>query len=474
MTETSQKAMTAEQGRETPQVPPKQQQMPKHVAQLGEEESVWFKLTSLLKADDPMSTLQRMAERYGGIIPIKLKSQKIWFITEPEYYAHILVKKPDNYVKYFHGMSAIFGKSMITIDGALWNKIRKPQQPAFHPNAFEGYFPYLQGALNDKISRWRGFARSGETIEMVEETWTLAADMVCKALFDRDMPFNPHMVFGAVKTYTNVMEHKNIRLRKVNGQLQEASQEEAAKAMDLWISIPDTVIGAVEKDHREKHLLKMLQAAENDPDFPEFDHQQTLDEMKQYLWAGTETTALTLSWAMYISWKYPEIAEKIRAEGEAVYGNREMTWPDVAKLTYTRQVIQETMRVYPPVWALIRTAAVEDEIGGHKIMPGDRMVMCTYVTHHDPKYWDEPEKFIPERFEKERVKARAKYSYLPFAAGKRACIGGTLSQVENTMALSQLLRRFRPEYVGPDPAEINPTVTLTPKGGLPFKIHELS
>ena len=447
---------------------------PTHIEQLGEEESIWFKLTSLLKVEDPMSTLQRMSERYGGIIPINLKSQKIWFLTEPEYFAHVLVKKPENYIKYFHGMSAIFGKSMITVDGVLWNKIRKPQQPAFHPNAFEDYFPYLQKALLSKMDRWNGFAQSGETIEMVEQTWTLAADMVCKALFDREMPFNPHTVFGAVKTYTNVMEHKNIRLRKVNGELTEASEEDAAKAMELWITMPDTVIGAVPKDHREKHLLQMLQAAEANPDIPEFDHQQTLDELKQYLWAGTETTALTLSWAMYVSWMYPEVAEKIRAEGEAVYGNREMTWPDVAKLSYTRQVIQETMRVYPPIWALMRTAAVEDEINGQIIMPGDHIVMCTYVAHHSPKYWSDPDKFIPERFEKERMKKRVKYTYLPFGAGKRACIGGTLSQVENTMALSQLLRRFRPEYVGDGPAQINPTVTLTPQGGLPFKIHELS
>ncbi len=448
--------------------------VPTHIEELGEEESIWFKLTSLLKVRDPMSTLRRMADRHGGIIPIRLKSQKIWFMTEPEHFAHVLVKKPDNYIKYFHGMSAIFGKSMITVDGALWNKIRKPQQPAFHPNAFEGYFPHLQEALSSKLERWADFARSGKTIEMVEETWVLAADMVCKALFDREMPFNPHTVFGAVKTYTNVMEHKKIRLRKVNGQLVAVEEEDAAKAMDLWISVPDTVIGAVPRDYREKHLLQMLQAAEADPEIPEFDHQQTLDELKQYLWAGTETTALTLSWAMYVSWMYPEVAEKIRAEGEAVYGDREMTWPDVAKLTYTRQVIQETMRVYPPIWSLMRTAAVEDEIAGHKIMPGDHVALCTYVAHHNPKYWSEPEKFMPERFEKERMKKRVKYSYLPFAAGKRACIGGTLSQVENTMALSQLLRRFRPEYVGDGPAEINPTVTLTPKGGLPFRIHELS
>ena len=119
-------------------------------------------------------------------------------------------------------------------------------------------------------------------------------------------------------------------------------------------------------------------------------------------------------------------------------------------------------------------SAGDDEIAGHKIKAGDKVVILAYVLHHSPKYWDEPEKFDPERFAPERAKKRVKYTYLPFAAGKRACIGGALSQIENTLALLQLLRRFTPDYAGPKPAKIHATVTLCPKGGLPFRIHALS
>jgi len=136
-------------------------------------------------------------------------------------------------------------------------------------------------------------------------------------------------------------------------------------------------------------------------------------------------------------------------------------------------VIQETMRLYPPIWALMRTAGEEDEISGQKIHKGDTIIMCTYAVHHSSKYWTDPETFDPMRFAPDRMKKRVKYSYLPFAAGKRACIGGALSQIENMLALVQMLRRFRVEYVGDIPAKISPTVTLTPKN-LPFRIHELS
>jgi cytochrome P450 len=244
--------------------------------------------------------------------------------------------------------------------------------------------------------------------------------------------------------------------------------------MEVWGQIPEMVTGAGVLDHRDKTLLRMLEEAESDPTFPEFDRQQVIDEMKQYLWAGTETTALTLAWSLYLLSQHPEALERIRAEARAVCGERDPQWNEIQQLSYTRMVIQETMRLFPPIWALIRIAASDDEIEGHKIKAGDKIVILAYVMHHSPRYWDEPEKFEPERFAPERSKKRVKYSYLPFAAGKRACIGGALSQIENTLALVQLLRRFTPEYAGPVPAKIHATVTLCPKGGLPFRIRALS
>jgi cytochrome P450 len=441
---------------------------------LGEEQSIWFKLTPLLNQENPMQVLAALSDKYAGVVPINLKNHRIVLLSEPAYAERVLVSNADNYVKYFDGLRPIFGKSMITIDGALWQKIRAPQQPAFHPHMFEEYFPYLMSAIESKMARWAKFASTGETIEMVEETWTLAAEMVCKALFDREMPFNPHFVFGQVKTYTDVMNHKSIRLKNVRGELVEMTGEDTAKAMEVWHSIPDTVMNASILEHRDKTLLKMLEQAEADPNFPEFDHRQVIDEMKQYLWAGTETTALTLAWSLYLLSQHPEAMERIRAEARAVCGERDPEWNEVQQLTYTKMVIQETMRLFPPIWALIRIAAGDDDIQGHKIKAGDKVVILAYVMHHSPKYWDNPETFDPERFAPERAKKRVKYSYLPFAAGKRSCIGGALSQIENTLALVQLLRRFTPEYAGPVPAKIHATVTLCPKGGLPFRIRALS
>ena len=237
--------------------------------------------------------------------------------------------------------------------------------------------------------------------------------------------------------------------------------------------MPPAVRAAPEREGRERTLLKILEEAAADPAFPEFDRQQAIDEIKQYLWAGTETTALTLAWALYQASQNPEIAERIRREGEQVYGDRDPTSADYGALAYTRAVIQETMRMYPPIWGLIRVATKPDEIGGKEIKVGDRVVLFAYGTHHSPKYWENPEEFRPERFMGDAAKKRKPYTYIPLGGGKRSCIGGAMSQVENTLAISILLRRFRPEYVGTVPPGINATVTLTPKGGLQFKVHEL-
>ncbi|MBK9079033.1 MAG: cytochrome P450 [Hyphomicrobium sp.] len=443
---------------------------------LGDENSIWFKLTPLLRGDpeNPMRILMHMAERYGPVIPVNLANQRIVLISEPEYFKHVLVTKVDNYIKYFDGLKPIFGKSMITNDGALWQKIRMPQQPAFHPDMFAEYIPYFINAIHTKMDLWSKLAKTGETVEMVEQTWTLAADMICKALFDREMPFNPHVIFKYVKTYTDVMEHKDLRLRKLAGEVVEITEEDTAKAVGAWWSVPPAVMAANPHDDREKTLLKLIQAAQADPALPEFDAQQAIDEIKQYLWAGTETTALTLAWALYEISRHPELAERVRREADEVYGDREPTANDYSALAFTRAIIQETMRIYPPVWGLIRVAVEADVIGGKEIKPGDRVVLFNYGAHHNPKFWEDPEEFRPERWMAGNAKKQVKYSYIPFGAGKRSCIGGAMSQVENTLALSLLLRRFRPEYVGPNPAGINATVTLTPKGGLPFRIRELS
>ena len=441
---------------------------------LGKDESIWFKLSVLLNTDNPMRVLARLSEKYGGCIPVNLKTGKVFFLSEPQHFRHVLVSNEDKYIKYFEGLKPIFGNSMITIDGALWQKIRKPQQPAFHPNMYADYIPYFRSAVETRIKAWDEISETGQTIDLLEETWALAAEMVTKALFDREVPFNPHIVFNAVKSYTDVQNHKSLRLRQVAGSLEEIGEEPPAKAIDAWLELAPIVFGAEPREHRTNTLLNMMQRAEEDDSIPEFDRQQTIDEMKQYLWAGTETTALTTAWAIYMMTVHPDMKEKVRAEAKSIFDNNDTVDLDqIRNLAFTKSVIQETLRHFPPIWSLIRTAKETDHINGHRIRPGDNVVLSTYVSHHNPKYWKNPDEFNPGRFASpQAIKAQVKYSYLPFGLGKRSCIGGAMAILEATLALAELLHHFEPEYVGTKPAVPEASVTLVPKGGLPFRMHK--
>jgi cytochrome P450 len=434
-------------------------------------QGIWSNLGTLLRSSDPLRLLVQLARYHAGCIRIRMRSRRVLLLTEIDQFKHVLVTNSQNYSKYMEGIETIFGHSMITKDGEHWQKLRAVEQPAFHPSMISSYVPDFLTAINYRMERWKTIARTGRTIDICEETWALAAQMTCMALFDRDLPFDPGVVFSAVKAFTKLSNHEVARLRIENGELVETEESAIGKAAKTWLSLPRLILDADARDRRGYTLLRMMQRATSDPAIPEFDQQQVLDEVKQYIWAGTETTAITLAWALYLTARHPEVAERVRREAAEIYGDREQQSADYLKLSYTRQVIQETMRIYPPIWSLARTAEAADKIGDCDVEAGDTIVLCTYVAHHDPRYWAEPERFEPERFNAERAKGRAPYSYLPFGGGRRACIGGAMSQVENVLALSLLLRDFELEYVGADPVAVNPTVTLAPRDGLPFWIR---
>jgi len=437
----------------------------------GSAYGIWPKLAALHNSGNPLGLLLQMARHHDGCIPLQMRSQRVFLITEAQHFKHVLQTNGANYTKYLDGMTPIFGGSMITMDGALWQKMRGIQQPAFHPDMMSEYVPHFLAAIGKGKDRLTQLARSGEPVDICEETWALAADMTCKALFDRETPFNPYFVFKAVKAFTNVTNHDSGPVQNGDGGYRNGNDGKIAHATGTWAALPDIILGAALLQGRERTLLRFIEAAAEDAAIPEFDQRQVLDEIKQYVWAGTETTALMLAWALYLTSAHPEVADQIRHEASSVFGDREPGLPDYLKLTYTRNVLQETMRMYPPIWSLARKAEAGDVIGGHDIEAGDTIVLGTYVVHHNPRYWDHPDRFDPDRFASDRAKGRAPYSYLPFGGGKRACIGSAMSQIEAALALSLFLRDFEFEYAREEPPRVSLTVTLSPKQGLPLRVR---
>ncbi len=430
---------------------------------------IWRKLAVLRNSGNPLALLMQLARRGDGCLPLQVKPQRVFLFTAVEHFKHVLATNSRNYGKYIDGMGPIFGNAMITMDGTPWQEMRALQQPAFHPDMISGYVPHFVTSIGSRMDAWTAAAETGP-VDICEETWALAADMTCRALFDRDTPFDPRAVYKAVKSFTNVTNHESVRFQRMDDERAGSDASAIARATETWGDLPKTILDAAPLRGCPHTLLGLIQGAAADHGAPSFDHQQVLDEIKQYIWAGTETTALMLAWALYLTSTHADVARRIRQEASDVFGDREPTQADYSKLVFTRNVIQETMRIYPPIWSLTRKAEADDRIGDHDIKAGDTIVLCTYAAHHDPRFWDHPDRFDPDRFSAERARARPPYSYLPFGGGKRACIGGAMSQVETVLALSLFLRDFDLEYVGESPAPINLTVTLSPKHGLPMRI----
>jgi cytochrome P450 len=220
---------------------------------------------------------------------------------------------------------------------------------------------------------------------------------------------------------------------------------------------------------RRDDLLSMLLDA-RDPETGEaMSDRQLRDEVVTMFTAGHETTANLLSWTFYLLSTHPEIERRVRDELERVVGGRPATFADLPGLGYLRQVVQETMRLYPPVWTIGRGVVADDAIGGYRIPRGADVTLSAWVTHRHPGLWENPEGFDPDRFADPARLPR--YAYFPFSGGARQCIGNSFAMMEAQLILATVLARFRPELVEGHRVEPEPLVTLRPRHGLPMHLR---
>jgi len=235
----------------------------------------------------------------------------------------------------------------------------------------------------------------------------------------------------------------------------------------------------IEKRRNETHarndLLDTLLSARDDySGGKEITDQQIRDEVMTLMLAGHETTANLLTWACYLISQHPRVEDKLMQELDAVFGNRTPGVDNLQELNYTKLVLQETMRLYPPVWIISRKAVNKDEIGNYTIPPGSTVTICLYTLHRHPDIWENPGEFNPVRFSNEQVKNRHKYAYIPFGGGPRSCIGKYFAMMEARLILAMIHRRFKLTLAADHPVEPEPLVTLRPRSGLKMTVKPRS
>lgn len=417
---------------------------------------------------DPLKFFTDLQRDYGDIATFTFGPQRVYLVSHPDWIEDVLVTSAKKFQKgvALQRAKRLLGEGLLTSEGKQHLKQRRTIQPLFHRQQVQRF----AGAMVTHAARWRD-SIDGGTIDMTSEMAGLALSIVGETLFASNVQADTDEVRealdGAVQSFSlaflpglELLEHLPlpafVRLRKARERLDRV----------ILRVIEEQRLLAAESDGSPLHnLVSMLLAARDpeNPTEPGMSDQQIRDEAMTIFLAGHETTANAMAWAWFLLAQHPDVERALLDELTRVLNGRTPTVEDVPKLEYTRAVIAESMRLYPPAWTMGRRAVEAHAIGGHTIAPDSLVILSQWVAHRDPRWWNEPERFVPDRWMKsEAAAARPKYSYFPFGGGSRICIGESFAWTEAILLLATIAPRWSFTLV--TAPRLDPRITLRPKG----------
>lgn len=412
---------------------------------------------------------------YGDLVRLPLGPYITHLALHPDHVQHVLVNNHENYRrgKMYENFKMFFGNGILTSDGEIWRKHRRIVQPLFHKAVIEGMFSTFVSCTEAALERLGRYQRSGECFDVVPQMMALTLDALGRAMFSRSLLPAASRIGPAVQV--------SVRAMIVTG-----APEEMAP---LWFPIPYTarirraqrvlrsVIDDVISHHRDSaeqmHDLVSLLLAYQDEAGNGLAQQQIRDELMTIFMAGHETTGSAMAWTLYNVGKHPEVCLKLEAELSRVLNGRAPTLEDLPKLTYTRMVVEESLRLYPPIWLFPRDAVEDDEIAGYHIPKGSSVFLIPFVTHRHPEFWENPDAFDPERFAPENAARRPRFAYLPFGGGQRLCIGQRMALMQIQIAVAMIAQRFRIHPLPGASLRCATVISLRPVDGIPITLHSI-
>jgi cytochrome P450 len=416
---------------------------------------------------DSLAFLERLARDYGDVVRTRFFYVPAYFLYHPDHIEYVLATNSRNFIKPLSFRTPFFnrlvGNGLLTSEGEFWRRQRRLAQPAFHRERINAYARIMVRDTEEMLATWR----DGEIRDTHRDMMRLTMEVVTHTLFNANVSDDADKVaralsilvepFGSQATLKWILDNRfptatNRRFNKVAAELDEViyriiGQRRAGNGQD------------------QGDLLSMLLQA-HDEDGSQMTDKQLRDEVITLFLAGQETTALTLVWAWYLLAQHTEIEAKFWQELDEVLGDRTPEAADVPQLKFTEMIAKESMRLYPPAYVVGRESINECEIGGYHIPPRTQVFMSTWVVHRDPRFFDEPEKFKPERWTPEFINNLPKYAYFPFGGGPRVCIGNTFAMMEIVLLLATIAQKYRLSLVTKHPVELQPAMSLRPRNGI--------
>ena len=434
----------------------------------------WFWGSGVYLMRNPLVFLEKNIQEYGGIFRITSRLVKLMVVNDPELVRYVLQDNNKNYTKSFgyEIVKLLLGNGLLTSEGDFWRKQRRLSQPAFHRERLALLVKTMVDCTTESIERIQQLPDKNN-VDISKQMMSVTLDIVARSMFSSD-------VKEAIEVVAEEIERSNeYAIARIENPLLPPH----------WVPTPQNLkerksIAKLNKvlndiiEHRRKgnqqydDLLAMLIEAKDEETGEQMSNLQLRDETMTIFLAGHETTALALAWLWYLLDKNPAQAQKLYDEVDTVLQGRTPTLEDLQKLTYTRMAIDEVLRLYPPGWSIGRRNIEEDVIGGFRVPKRTNILIPIYAIHRDPRIWDEPNEFRPERFMKENMKDKHRFAYFPFGGGPRLCIGNNFALMEMQIVIAMMAQKFRfkmPEGYEPQKA---PLITLRIKGNMHGKVEE--
>ena len=420
--------------------------------------------------------LTESVQHYGDVVLLRMGPKRVTLLCHPDHIAYVLQENHANYRKseFIKKIKPFLGEGLATSEGDVWRRQRRLAQPAFHRQRIAALGGVVTDAAEEMLTRWRNFAEGQANVDILQEMMQLTGRIIVRALFGTDLSHSERMLTDEFSIVTQYSLKRILSVIDWGDFFPTQSRRQFDRAMGhlhqvVWSIIQSRRQGREDRDD----LLSMLLHARDSETQEHMTDKQLRDEVMTMFFAGHETTGLALTWTWVLLSQHPDVEQRLREEAQSVLQGQVPTFDDLPSLVYARMVIQESMRLYPPAWVISRAAIHDDEIGGFRIPANSTLLLSSYLTHRHPKFWNDPDRFDPERFSPSKEEERPRYAYYPFSGGPRHCIGEQFAMMEAQLIVATVIQQFRLLPIPGQKIQPDPLLTLRPRNGFLTALHQV-
>lgn len=414
---------------------------------------------------DPLDLLLRSRGDHGDVVRFRMFTRSLILVAHPLHVRRVLQEHATNYNKQTRGFQVLrtfLREGLLTSEGDHWLRQRRIAQPGFHHDRIVGFGTTMTRATEDLVRRW--LRADTNTVDVTADMMRLTLRIVGETLLSADVSQESDRVGRAL----------HVALRAANDAIGQVIAPPAwwpsrrHRALRDALQTLDAVILDIISSRRgtgrpADDLLSMLMQARDEDTGEGMSDAQLRDEAMTIFLAGHETTAVALGWTWHLLATHPDVRQRLEDEVDAAVGQRRPVVADLQHLSYVEQVVKESLRVYPPAWAISRCAIKDDVIGGFRVPAGSTVLISPYVTHRHPEFWPDPERFDPDRFDPARSVKRPPFAHFPFGGGPRQCIGNSFAMMELVLVVATIAQRCRLDTPpGGNIIGTQPSITLRP------------